>query len=120
VGLIAAAAVTFVDALASIADSDPRGEARERRQSLQTRLDVAQINLCFQKSDFVAERGLVHVDVPGSWSAIGPIRPPIAAALQRILELERRLFGPDADGLLSCGLEQDGERRRAGRPQVEV
>jgi len=44
------------------------------------------------------------------------VAPSVAAPLENILEVERRLLRPDPYGLLAGLIEQDGERRRAYPP----
>ena len=62
---------------------------------------------------------LGDVNVPGPWPAIASVAPSVAESLERILEIERRLFRPDSHRLLAGLFEQDGKRRRADRRQFE-
>lgn len=77
------------------------------------RLDFAQVDLRLQKHDFIVERGLADIGVPGPGPTVTAVAPAVAALLQGILEFERRLLGPHAYRRLAGSLQQKGERRGA-------
>jgi hypothetical protein len=68
------------------------------------------IDLSLEKCEFGDQRGLVHVGVSGSWSAVAAIAPPRAATFQGIFQLERRLLSPHAHRRLAGSLQRKGER----------
>src|SRR4051794_39509628 len=80
-----------------------------RAHHLDVWVNLSAIDFRSQEFDLSGLIGLVHVDVPGAWSSVGAIAPSIAALLQRVLKLERRLFGPDAKGLAASSFKQDCE-----------
>jgi hypothetical protein len=57
----------------------PDRKSSEGRQRLQSRLNVPQIDFGLEKRDFVIERNLVDIDVPGPGSAVAPVTPAVAA-----------------------------------------
>lgn len=69
-----------------------------------------EINLCAQEFDLGVLAGFVHINVPESVAcrrSHGSIS--IAALIQRAFQLNRRLFGPDANSLATGPLKQDRE-----------
>src|ERR1700688_1884935 len=56
-------------------------------------------------------------DIPQPRPTIAPVAPPVAAPLERVLEIKRRLLRPHPHGLFASALEQDGKSRRPGRRQ---
>ena len=87
---------------ATTAFLDPARKSGEGGQRLQTRLDVAQVDLRLQECELVVDSGLADVDVPRLGAAIRAVAPAITSPFQRILQLERRLHRPDPDRLPAC------------------
>jgi hypothetical protein len=87
--------------------SNPYGKAVERSERLDANLDVSLIDRSLQVFDFGSVIRFVDVDVPGPRSAIGAIAPAIAAPLQLVLQLERRLLGSDPDRLAAGPFQQN-------------
>lgn len=73
-----------------------------------------QVDLGPKKRDLGLQHGHTHLDVSALRSAVAAIRPLVAAALQRVLQFERRLLGPNP---YSRRLQQQRERGRARRRQ---
>jgi hypothetical protein len=90
-----------------------RREPSERGERLQPRGDLAQIDLRLQEGDLGVDRRLADVDVPRPRSSVAAVAPSVAATLQDILQLERRLLGPHPHRFLSRLLQQNRKRRRA-------
>jgi len=98
---------------------NPSGEARERGQGLQSRLEVSQADLRLQKCDLLVDHGLSEIDVPGPRAAVASVGPAVAASFQGVLDIEGRLLRPDPNRLGAGRLEQKGQRGSArGRQSI--
>src|ERR1700720_2227701 len=84
-----------------------RRKPRERRQRLPPRLRVAEIDFRLEKRDLTLKRALVDVHIPGPRPPVAPVVPAVSSSLEGVLQLERRLLGPDAHRRLAGGLEQE-------------
>jgi hypothetical protein len=91
------------------ARSYPARKPIDRIHRLNARLNFSQVNGGSQEFDFGCFVCLIDVDVPRPRSAVGAIAPTIAPLLQRVLQFERRLFGPNAQSFAPGAFQENGE-----------
>ena len=93
--------------------------ALERREALQPRLDVPEVDLPPKEADLVVERRLTDVDVPGLESPITAVAPPAPPLLQRVLELERGLLSHTRTVALRVCSRAASAGARRGQDEVQ-
>jgi hypothetical protein len=91
----------------------PCRKAGKGGQRLQARGDLAQIDFRLEEGDLVVDCRLADVDVPGPGPAVAAVAPAVASTFQDVLQIERRLLGPDPYRLPARLLQQQRKRRRA-------